>query len=333
MDGSVLELPDLPRCLAELLEQIPRGRVTTYGALADALGSEAAAQWVGHWMMHHDHRPRCACHRVVRADGSLGKYLVGDTPVKARRLLAEGVALDHDRVPAVPLETFRAFRTTRPLAGLRQMQEKLGRQVSLRGRKTLPAKVAGVDVSYAGDLGIGAYVLWDRERSQIAWSTTVSLEIAFPYITGFLAFRELPVLLALVEAARSACQMADVVIVDGSGVLHPRGVGVACHLGLLAALPTIGVSKKLLCGEVDLKGMVCGEARPVLLDGNRRGTALRATAGSRRPIFISPGHRIGLDMAEAIVRLQLQGRRLPEVQYWADRLSRTEGRRIASGSG
>ncbi len=333
MDGSALELPDLPRCLAELLKQIPRGRVTTYGALADALGSEAAAQWVGHWMIHHDHGPRCTCHRVVRADGSLGKYLAGDTSVKAGRLLAEGVVLDDDRVPAVPLETFRAFRTTRPLAELRQMQEKLGRQVSLRGRKTMPVTVAGVDVSYAGDRGIGAYVLWKIGSNEIAWSTTVSLEIAFPYMTGFLAFRELPVLLALVDAARTARQIADVVIVDGSGVLHPRGIGVASHFGLLAALPTIGVSKKLLCGDVDLKGMLCGEARPVLLDGRRRGTALRATAGSRRPIFISPGHRIGLDMAEAIVRRQLQGRRLPEVQYWADRLSRIEGRRIALGSG
>ncbi len=89
----------------------------------------------------------------------------------------------------------------------------------------------------------------------------------------------------------------------------------------------MGVSKKLRGGRVDLKGMDAEEARPVLLGGRRRGTALRATEGSRRPIFISPGHRIGVDMAELIVRRQMRGRRLPEVQYWADRLSRSAARK------
>jgi len=133
-----------------------------------------------------------------------------------------------------------------------------------------------------------------------------------------------------VEAAHSAHQEGDVVIVDGSGILHPRGVGIACHLGVLADVPTIGVSKKLLSGQVNLKDMAPQEARPVLLGGKRRGTALRATDGSQRPIFISPGHRIGVEMAQRIVRRQLLGRRLPEAQYWADRLSRAAGREPAS---
>jgi deoxyribonuclease V len=326
MEGFATDLPDLPQCLAELLEQIPPGRVTTYGTLAEALGTEVAAQWVGHWMMHHEHGRGCACHRVVRADGSLGKYLAGDPVDKAERLRAEGVALEDDRVPAIPQQAFRAFRTTYPLVALRQMQEELGRKVSLRGRRTMPETVAGVDVSYSGGRGIGAYVLWDAARNEMAWSTIVSKEVVFPYITGYLAFRELPILFALVEAARNARCLADVVIVDGSGVLHPRGIGIACHLGVLASVPTIGVSKKLLCGQVDLKAMACGESRPVRLGGRRRGTALRPTGGSRRPIFISPGHRIGVDMADVIVRRQLLRRRLPEVQYWADRLSRSAGR-------
>ena len=202
------------------------------------------------------------------------------------------------------------------------MQEEVSERISLRGRRTMPNTVAGVDVSYSGGRGTGAYVLWDLASEQKLWAAMVSQEVVFPYITGFLAFRELPILFALIEAAQAAGQLADVMIVDGSGILHPRGVGIACHLGVLTSLPTIGVSKKLLCGRVNLAGMVPEEARPVLIDGKRRGVALRATAGSRRPIFISPGHRIGVDMAELIVRRQLRGRRLPEVQYWADRLSR-----------
>ncbi len=326
MKSPALELPDLPRCLAELLEQIPCGNVTTYGALAESLGSEAAARWVGHWMMHHEHMPGCLCHRVVRADGSLGLYIAGVPANKAALLSDEGIAFDADRVSAVPSEAFRAFRTTRPLAALQTMQEELRGKISLRGRRAMPKTVAGVDVSYSGERGTGAYVLWDLAREELAWSTTVSLAVTFPYITGYLAFRELPILLALSEAAHAARRQGDVVIVDGSGVLHPRGVGIACHLGVLTSTPTIGVSKKLLRGQVDLKSMEPEEARPVLLGGRRLGTALRATGGSRRPIFISPGHRIGVDMAELIVRRQLRGRRLPEVQYWADRLSRAAAR-------
>ncbi len=278
-------------------------------------------------MLHHDHGPGCLCHRVVRADGSLGNYAAGQSRLKAQVLRSEGVELDDDRVPAIPEKTFRTYRTTYPLATLRQIQETLASQVRLRGRRTMPRTVAGVDVSYCGDCGIGAYVLWDLAGQKLAWSTTVRLEIAFPYITGYLAFRELPVLLALLKIAAQSGRLADVVIVDGSGVVHPRGIGIACHLGLLASIPTIGVSKKLLCGEVDLQGMLCGQSRPILVDGRTRGIAMRPTSAGSRPIFISPGHRMSVEMAELIVRRQLLGRRLPEVQYWADRLSRSEGRR------
>ncbi len=324
MESLSLELPDLPQCLAELLAQIPSGQVTTYGALAEALGSEAATRWVGHWMLHHDHRPGCLCHRVVRADGSVGRYIAEATADKTTLLSSEGVAFEEGRVRELDRVAFRSFRTNQPLVALRTMQELVGRQITLRGRRTMPNTVAGVDVSYSGERGTGAYVLWDLAREERVWSTMVTQEVAFPYITGFLAFRELPILLALTEAAQAANRLADVVIVDGSGILHPRGVGIACHLGVLTSVPTIGVSKKLLCGRVDLTEIAPEEARPVLMDGRRRGVALRATAGSRRPIFISPGHRIGVDMAELIVRRQLRGRRLPEAQYWADRLSRSQ---------
>ena len=322
MESLSLNLPDLPRCLIDLLAQIPCGRVTTYGVLAEALGSEAATRWVGHWMLHHDHRPGCLCHRVVRTDGSVGRYIAEATSDKTALLTSEGVAFEEGRVRTLDQVLFRSFRTSRPLVALRTMQEAVSREITLRGRRTMPNTVAGVDVSYSGEQGTGAYVLWDLVREERIWSAMVTQEVVFPYITGFLAFRELPILLALIEVAQTAGQLADVVIVDGSGILHPRGVGIACHLGVLTSLPTIGVSKKLLCGRTNLAGMAPQEARPVLVGGRKRGVALRATAGSRRPIFISPGQRIGLGMAELIVRRQLRGRRLPEAQYWADRLSR-----------
>ena len=91
-------------------------------------------------------------------------------------------------------------------------------------------------------------------------------------------------------------------------------------------LPTIGVTKTLLCGRVEIEGMRPGESRPVVHEDRPIGVALRPTAGSRRPIFVSPGHRVDLAFAQQVVRAVLLGRRLPEPLYWADRLSRQAGK-------
>ena len=79
--------------------------------------------------------------------------------------------------------------------------------------------------------------------------------MVFPYISGYLSFRELPALLVLMESLPSHFPAAEIVFVDGNGVLHHRGAGIATHFGVLADLRTIGVGKKLLCGQVDLDGL------------------------------------------------------------------------------
>ena len=67
----------------------------------------------------------------------------------------------------------------------------------------------------------------------------------------------------LLDEVRAAGRMAEVLLVDGSGIMHHRHAGIASHLGVVASLPTIGVTKKLLCGQVDIDGMAPGESRPV----------------------------------------------------------------------
>ena len=89
-----------------------------------------------------------------------------------------------------------------------------------------------------------------------------------------------------------------------------------------ARIERLGVTKKLLCGSVDIEGMTPGESRPVVYEDRPIGIALRPTAGSRRPIFVSPGHRVDLPFCEQVVRQLLTGRRLPEPLYWADRLGK-----------
>jgi len=316
------EIPDLAGQLRELIAQVPAGWVTTCGALADALGNRIAARWVGHFTLHHDHDARCACHRILRAGGVLGPYVAGGERAKMRRLQAEGIEV---RSGGVDLQRFgfHDFISERPLQRLKRVQEDLVAKVSLRPRRRLPKLVGGVDVSYPSpDEGVAAYALVETDTARHVWATTVRRRVVFPYISTYLAFRELPILLDLIEEVRAAGRLSEVLLVDGTGILHQRHAGIATHLGVVAGLPTVGVTKKLLCGQVEIADMQPEESRPVVFEDRLVGVALRATSGSRRPIFISPGHRLDVAFAEQLVRRLLGGHRLPEPLHWADRLSR-----------
>jgi len=332
MSEAFPKLPDLPKQLTELLAQIPPGRVATHGTLADALGNRIAARWVGHFVLHHEHDVACPCHRVVRAGGRIGEYAGGGPRAKAKRLRTEGVTVRRGAVDLAAYE-FRRFVSDRPLEKLKRVQEELGSKVVLRSRRRIPKLVGGVDVSYPNPgRGVATYALVEAESGKLAWSTTIRRPVRFPYITSYLAFRELPILLDLIDEVRRAGRLAELVLVDGSGILHPRGAGIASHLGVIGSLATIGVTKKLLCGSVQLGGLRPHESRPVAIDDRLVGIALRPTPGSRRPIFISPGHRTNLPFAERVVRQMLRGRRLPQPLYCADRLSRRAGRAGAGES-
>ncbi len=320
------EIPDMPRHLRELLVQVPPGRVTTYRALAEALGNPIATRWVAQFLLQHEHDAACLCHRVVPSDGQLGRSPADSWRARARRLAAEGVEV---RQAAVDLEQygFDRFAGDRPLEALKRVQEEVLAKISLRGRRQMPALGGGVDVSYPHeDESVGAYALVEPASGRLVWSVTVRRRVVFPYITSYLSFRELPIHLALLEKARAANRLPDVLLVDGSGVLHQRHAGIASHLGVVAGLATVGVTKKLLCGEVELEGLRPLQSRPVVHEGRTMGVAIRPSLRSRRPIFVSPGHCVNLAISEKVVRALLAGRRLPEPLYWADRLSRSAGR-------
>ena len=320
-------VPNLALHWGWLLAQVPAGRVATCGDLAEALGNRLAATWVGYYSLHHDHQPACLCHRIVRAGGELGGYAAGSIETKKRRLADEGIVVRQGVVDLTQFG-FHEFVSDRPLEQLRAVQETIQRRIILRPRRRMPKWVGGVDVAYPRpEVGVAAYALVETATGELVWSTTVRRRVTFPYISTYLSFREIPILRDLLDQVRAAGRMAEVLLVDGSGILHHRHAGIASHLGVAASLPTVGVTKKLLCGQVDVKGMSPGESRPVLFDDRPIGVALRPTAGSLRPIFLSPGHRVDLSFCEQLVRRLLTGHRLPEPIYWADRLSRAEGRK------
>ena len=125
-----LWVPDVEKTLADLIKQIPPGRVTTYRALAEALGDPGAARFVGEWLMRPEAR-EVPVHRVVHASGDVGRMAFGTWEEKARLLAAEGVRIVGRRVDPLPRYFFWEFETDRPLAQLRAEQEQVARGVVL----------------------------------------------------------------------------------------------------------------------------------------------------------------------------------------------------------
>jgi deoxyribonuclease V len=317
------DVPPLTEILWSLLAQVPTGHVTTCGDLADALGNRVAAAWIGHLSLHHDHTPECHCHRIVRAGGQLGGYVTGSIDEKVEKLAQEGVLI---RDGVIDLDEFgvREFVSDRPLEALRRVQEVIQRQIVLEPRQEIPELVAGVDVAYPEPgIGVAAYALVETATGRLVWSTTVRRRVAFPYITTYLSFREIPILLELLDEVQATGFLAEVLMVDGNGILHQRHAGIASHLGVLIERPTVGVTKSLLCGDVDMNEMAPGDVRPVTLEGHQIGSAMRMTSGSRRPVFLSPGHAVDVAFCERLARILAIGRRLPAPIHLADRLSRS----------
>jgi deoxyribonuclease V len=179
--------------------------------------------------------------------------------------------------------------------------------------------VAGLDVAYADDRLAAAVVILDADTLDVVEEATVVDRPAFPYVPGLFAFRELP---ALVEGLRALRTVPDLLICDGHGRAHPRRFGLACHLGVLTGLPSIGVGKTRLVGAFEEPGTDRGSWSPLIDGGEVVGRVLRTQTGVR-PVFVSVGHRADLDTACAVTLRLTPRYRLPETTRRADQLSRS----------
>ncbi|WGI16953.1 endonuclease V [Methanonatronarchaeum sp. AMET-Sl] len=141
-------------------------------------------------------------------------------------------------------------------------------------------------------------------------------ELDFPYIPGLLAFREAP---SAIDALSSLDRAPDIVLVDGSGIIHPRRAGMATHIGVELDLPTIGVTKNLLCGELVSEPNKVGDCTEIRLDGDLVGYCF-LTKKACNPIYVSPGHRVSPKTAVEVVDNCLDGYKLPEPIRLADQL-------------
>ncbi|QYN34282.1 endonuclease V [Pseudonocardia sp. DSM 110487] len=198
-------------------------------------------------------------------------------------------------------------------------QEKLSSLVDATGSgPSDPRTVAGIDVAHreGTDDVVAAVVVLDATTLRPVETRTARGRACHPYEPGFLALRELPAVTAALEALETA---PELIVCDGAGVAHPRRFGLACHVGLLTGLPTIGVAKTPpVPFEMPKPARGCWTPQ---VDGDEVvGRALRTQHGVR-PVFVSVGHRIALDAACDHV-LRLSRHRLPETTRRADRLAR-----------
>jgi deoxyribonuclease V len=180
--------------------------------------------------------------------------------------------------------------------------------------------IAGVDVgyNYAKNICKAALVLMRRYETIPSFSFCTTDHIRFPYIPGLLSFREVPVICKLLEELDF---LPDLLMIDGQGIAHPRGIGIASHIGTILDIPAIGVAKSVLCGKYEEPAMVKNATSPLIYKEAIVGTVLRSR-GNVKPIFISPGHKISHETALAIVQEQITRYRLPEPVRQADKLSK-----------
>lgn len=192
------------------------------------------------------------------------------------------------------------------------LQRALARRVKVEGSLAGARRIAALDASHKrGKPLLAVALLYHRERGPLFVGKGLLLEAElFPYIPGFLSFREAP---AYLEALKALPETPEALLVDGQGIAHPRGLGIASHLGVHLDLPSIGVAKSLLFGRLErpLPREAGSAVRLLAPDGRPIGYAYRSRTGVK-PLYVSPGHRVGLEEALDFVRSLPTRYRLPE---------------------
>ncbi|HUO50088.1 MAG TPA: endonuclease V [Candidatus Paceibacterota bacterium] len=194
------------------------------------------------------------------------------------------------------------------IAQAKDIQERLRHAVRLLPLSKEPQTIAGADISYnrfSSDFFAAVVVLAypSLEEVEQVFARGVA---TFPYVPGYLSFRELPTLLAAFEKLKTK---PDVIMADGQGIAHPRRLGLASHLGLALDIPTFGCAKSMLYGEVHNEGGMSYLYDPK--DRTKIG-ALVHTKKNTKPVVISPGHLISLEDSVRIAQGCVRGYRIPE---------------------
>lgn len=200
----------------------------------------------------------------------------------------------------------------------RAVQERMRGLVRLEPLASPPRLVAGIDVGQLEDGSVRAAVaVLDFSTLTLVESALAIRPAAFPYVPGFLSFREIPPVL---EALGKLNGLPDLLVCDGQGIAHPRGFGIASHLGVLTGLPSLGVAKSRLVGRYVEPDNERGSRSPLFYGTRQVGWVLRTRTGVK-PVFVSPGHRLDLDGSLELTLALAPKYRLPETTRQAHNLA------------
>lgn len=191
----------------------------------------------------------------------------------------------------------------------RILQEKLSKKIVLKSRLHFYEikSIAGIDVSF-NNLAKATIVIMSFPELKVIEYAGVTEKVNFPYIPEFLSFREGPIIISVLKKIKN---VPDVFLFDGQGIAHPRRFGIASHIGLIFDITTIGVAKNVLYGKYQEPCFKRGSKSPLVSpDEEIIGYVLR-TKDNTKPVFVSCGHRMDLDLATDIV-LASSKFRIPE---------------------
>jgi len=201
---------------------------------------------------------------------------------------------------------------------LRNIQRQLASQVSTEDAVTDVKKIVGFDLAFYGDKAICAAVVIDANTLEVLESKTLVEKVPMPYIPSYLAFREGPLILQMYYDLE---EDPDVIIVDGHGIAHPLHAGLAVYIGIELDKPTIGVAKRLICGDV--------QGDNIIFEDKTVGKIVK-TKEHANPIYVSPGHKISPETAAELVRRTVMlPHKLPEALYKAHRLAKKTAQRMS----
>lgn len=170
--------------------------------------------------------------------------------------------------------------------------------------------IGGADISFNrfSPIVYAGIILLSYPGLELISESTIITTVNFPYIPGYLAFREVP---ALLKAWEQLTVKPDVLIVDGHGIAHPRRMGIATHFGVLADVPTIGSAKNVLFGKYEAPGITAGNATELKDKNEVLGYAYRSKSNVK-PIFVSPGYKADLPGSLSLIKTCIRKHRLPE---------------------
>lgn len=191
-----------------------------------------------------------------------------------------------------------------------EIQSRLRAQVRIERLPVMIRYVAGVDVASSKRTdavwaGVAVFSCPELVAVEERWFHG---ESDFPYVPGLLSFREIPVLLKALECLETD---PDVILCDAQGIAHPRGFGLASHLGLVVDKPTVGCAKSRLVGDFSEVGGEKGRYAYLWYENRIVGAAARTRSGVK-PVFVSPGHRVSLEDSLRVVFGCCKKYRVPE---------------------